>query len=150
MKVIKRNGDYEQLNFSKINYRLSKLVEKVPKLSGVIIDELCIQIITNLYDGITTKEIDEISARLSASKIDHPDYNSLASRISVSNLQKNTPKKFSEAVEILGSGVIHSKVIAVVKTFSKVINDSINDDNDYLFDFFVKNPRKELSVEKRR
>lgn len=136
MKVIKRNGTPEQLNFSKINYRLSKLVEKTPKLSGVIIDELCIQIITNLYDGITTKEIDEISARLSASKIDHPDYNTLASRISVSNLQKNTPKKFSEAIELLGPNVIHAKVIETVKSFSKVINDSINDDNDYLFDFF--------------
>jgi ribonucleotide reductase alpha subunit len=136
MKVIKRNGDSEQLNFSKINYRLAKLIEKKPVLSGVILDELCIQIITNLYDGITTKEIDEISARLSASKIDHPDYNTLASRISVSNLQKNTPKKFSQAVELLGPSIIHTKVLCAVKAFTKLIDDSVVDDNDYLYDFF--------------
>lgn len=136
MKVVKRSGEYEQLNFSKISYRLSKLVERKPCLDGVVLDELCIQIITNLYDGITTKEIDEISARLSASKIDHPDYSSLAARISVSNLQKNTPKKFSQAVDLLGPSVIHSRVLAVVKTHSKLIDDAIDSDNDYLYDFF--------------
>jgi ribonucleotide reductase alpha subunit len=136
MKVVKRNGDSEQLNFSKINYRLAKLIERKPVLSGVVLDELCIQIITNLYDGITTKEIDEISARLSASKIDHPDYNTLASRISVSNLQKNTPKKFSQAVEILGPSIIHAKVLGAIKAFTKLIDDSVVDDNDYLYDFF--------------
>jgi ribonucleotide reductase alpha subunit len=148
MKIIKRNGSEQQLNFEKIHYRIAKLVEKenskagLKVLGGVNLDELCIEIISNLFDGISTTQIDEISARLAAAKIDHPDYNTLAARISISNLHKNTPKKFSEAVEILHSSefgqtsVIDDNVMKAVRKNKELLDKTINFENDYLFDFF--------------
>lgn len=48
-------------------------------------------VITGLFPGITTTQLDELAAEAAANLIGkHPDYGLLASRIAVSNLHKNT------------------------------------------------------------
>lgn len=54
------------------------------------------RVITGLYSGVTTAELDNIAAETAASMInEHPDYNILAARIAISNLHKETKKVFS-------------------------------------------------------
>ena len=49
-----------------------------------------------MYSGITTVELDTLTAEISASMTTkHPDYGILAGRIAMSHLHKETNKKFS-------------------------------------------------------
>lgn len=52
--------------------------------------------ISGLYSGVTTVELDNLAAETAASMTTkHPDYAVLAARIAVSNLHKETKKSFS-------------------------------------------------------
>lgn len=160
MKVIKRDGTEQALDLKKILQRISKLADLqdpqlgLKQLKGVNCDALCIEIISNLYDGISSIEIDEISARIAAAKIEHPDYNSLAARIAVSNIQKNAPISFSKAMEILyddtdSMSLIDDKVMRAVRKNKQKLNRAISHTNDYLFDFFgVKTLEKSYLLKK--
>lgn len=55
-----------------------------------------------IFDGITTAQLDEYTANYASTlAAEHPDFAVLAGRIAVSNLQKQTTKVFSEAMEQL-------------------------------------------------
>lgn len=52
--------------------------------------------VNGLYPGVTTVELDTLAAETAASMTtDHPDYATLAARIEVSNLHKETKKQFT-------------------------------------------------------
>ncbi len=60
------------------------------------------KVVQGVYPGVTTVELDELAAQTAAScATKHPDFSTLAARISVSNLHKQTSKVFSDVVEIL-------------------------------------------------
>ena len=55
-----------------------------------------LKVIQGMYSGITTVELDTLAAEISASMTTkHVDYGKLAARIAISNLHKETKKKFS-------------------------------------------------------
>lgn len=57
---------------------------------------ITLKVISGLYSGVTTQELDSLAAEIAASMTtDHADYAILAARISVSNLHKETKKQFS-------------------------------------------------------
>ena len=98
--VIKRNGKKEEISFDKISKRLKNL-GKDPNLGKTPLQinytQLVQKICDRLYDGISTTLIDELTAQQCASLITtHPNYGVLASRILISNHQKNTPSSFFE------------------------------------------------------
>jgi len=100
MRVTKRNGELEEVAFDKILSRVKKLGQEV----GIQINyqQLVIKIIDQLFDTISTTKIDELLAEQCASMSTlNPDYGTLASRIVVSNHQKNTHSYFSNIVNIL-------------------------------------------------
>lgn len=54
------------------------------------------KVITGLYPGVTTVELDNLAAETAATLTTrHPDYAILAARIAVSNMHKETKKTFS-------------------------------------------------------
>ena len=60
------------------------------------------KVIDQLYDKISTTKIDELAAEQCASlSTQHPDYGTLASRIIISNHQKNTNPYFSNVMKTL-------------------------------------------------
>ena len=64
------------------------------------------KVIQGVYPGVTTMELDELAAQTAAScATKHPDFSTLAARISVSNLHKQTSKVFSDVVEVLRNNV---------------------------------------------
>ena len=58
------------------------------------------KVIESVYDGVTTAELDTVSASTAAHLCtEHPDYNGYAGRIAVSNHQKNTQPNFFKTMK---------------------------------------------------
>ncbi len=145
MYVIKRDGRKEPVKFDKITARIKKLCYG---LSTIVQPELvAMKVIEGLYDGVSTYELDNLAAEVAASKtIEHPDYALLASRISVSNLHKNTKKSFSDTIEDLyayidpitgeNASLIAEDVYKVVQDNAEYFDSHIIYDRDFKYDFF--------------
>jgi hypothetical protein len=100
MKVVKRNNIHEDVSFDKILNR----VKKIGKEFNVNINysQLVMKVIEQLYNGIPTKKIDELTAEQCAALCtQNPDYGTLAGIIVISNHQKSTSSSFKEVVEKL-------------------------------------------------
>ena len=101
MLVQKRDGRLETVKFDKITARIEKLCYGL-NMSFVEPIEIARKVIAGIYDKITTTELDELAAGTAASLTTvHPDYASLAARISISNLHKTTGKSFSSTIKRL-------------------------------------------------
>ena len=101
MYVLKRNGDREIVAFDKILARLKTLGAQA-KITAVNYTTLVIKIIDQLFDGIPTMKIDELTAQQCAMmSVQHPDYGTLASYIIISNAHKNIPGGFYDAMQVL-------------------------------------------------
>lgn len=132
MNVIKRNGTFEPVEFDKITLRLQNLCY------GLTIDPILItkKIIEGLYNNIHTSELDRLAAEILATMI-HPDYGKLASRISVSNLQKTTKEKFSEVItDLYEFNLIDNDVFSIVLKNVYFFNSLIHHENDFNYDYF--------------
>ena len=143
MKVVKRNGQEEPVSFDKVLQR----IRKASKGLQVNPDSLSQQVLARIYDGVKTSELDELTAQLSASlSTTHPDYGVLASRIAVSNHQKNTDSSFTKTVIALANQIdpktqehvsyVSDELVSVVKEHGTEIDARIDYTRDYLFDYF--------------
>ena len=130
MKVRKRNNEFEDVNFNKIASRIRKLTNN---LSDVSPDTVAQKVMSSLYDGISTEEIDTLSAETSASLLStEPDYEKLAARITASNIQKKTPPTFIEAMALMAEeNVLDPKLFKLIKVHPE-LDEAIkkNRDND--------------------
>ena len=123
-------------------------VKKLGQEAGIHINysSLVMKVIDQLYDTIPTAKIDELAAEQCASlSTNHPDYATLASRIIVSNHQKNTEPIFSNVImtlnefnDIKGNNkpLVSEMLCDFTKYFSKEINEMIDHERDYLIDYF--------------
>src|SRR3989338_11313696 len=95
MQVVKRDGREESVKFDKVTARIEKLCYSLDPEHVDPVD-VSKKVITGIYDGVTTSELDNLASEIAASlTTKHPDYARLASRIAISNLNKNTKKSFS-------------------------------------------------------
>lgn len=143
MRVIKRNGSYENVSFDKVLRRISILSEE---LEGIEADKVAQTICSRIFDGVTTTELDELTATTcSTMSTIHPNYAILASRVIISNLHKNTPKNFSDAVETLYNAtdsngnmmpIVSKELYYIVQENKSIIDEKIKHNRDYLFDYF--------------
>ena len=144
MYVTKRNGQKEIVSFDKILTRIKKLgAEAHIKLNYT---SLVMKVIDQLYDGISTTKIDELSAEQCASMASiHPDYNTLAGRIVVSNHHKNTHESFVEVMSQLyechdkhnkPSPLISKELYFIVNSNEEALNEMCDYSRDYLIDYF--------------
>ena len=144
MRVNKRNGEYQEVAFDKILRRIKTIGAEAN--ININYSLLVMKIIDQLYDGIKTSEIDNLTAQQCASEVTkHPDFGVLASRLTISNHQKNTSNSFSEVAEKLYKcSDIHGKHTPIVsEQFWNVVKDNgdeidnmIDYDRDYLIDYF--------------
>ena len=144
MRVIKRNGELEDLTFDKILNRIRKLGQD----AGIRVNyqSLVMKVVDQLYDKIPTSKIDELAAEQCAvMSTNHPDYATLAGRIVVSNHQKNTDPLFTNVMkELYEFKDIHGKNYSLVsdslweftEKYKKELNSMIVHDRDYLIDYF--------------
>jgi len=142
MNVVKRDGRREEVAFEKVQERIVK------SSVGLVVNATKVAqgVLTRIVDGITTTELDNITANLAYSwSTIHPDYSTLASRIAISNHQKNTPKTMLEVVNILcavkdktgrSASLLAADFIDTVRTNADAIEAHINYDRDFEIDFF--------------
>jgi ribonucleoside-diphosphate reductase alpha subunit len=136
MKVVKRSGDVVEMLFDKVTSRIRKL-NLQPEFEPLQVqpDKVAQKVFASLYDGISTSEIDTLSAEVAIGMItEHPDYETLAMRITVSNLQKTCPKTFSDCAVALHAKEILS--IEFMKTIKLEMDSWIVQKRDYDFGYF--------------
>ena len=89
MKVINRAGQLIDIHFDAIKTRIERLCDE-KMINEIEVDKVVIATINGIYDGITTSELDDLSARIAASlQSVHHLYDKLAARILGSNMEKN-------------------------------------------------------------
>ena len=137
MHVIKRHGEKQEVSFDKILRRI-KTLGKEAGLTNINYSSLALKVIDQLYDGIPTSKLDELASEQCASmNTTHYDYGHLASRISISNLQKNTKYSFFSVAEILyRNSLLSNDVWRCVETNRELIEKAIDYERDYLIDYF--------------
>jgi ribonucleoside-diphosphate reductase alpha chain len=144
MRVTKRNGKLQEIAFDKILERVRKLGQEAKV--QINYSSLAMKVIDQLYDKIETTKIDELAGEQCASlSTQHPDYGTLASRIVISNHQKNTDSVFSNVMKSLydftnvkgeNTPLVSEKLWEFTDNFSKELNDMIDYNRDYLIDYF--------------
>jgi ribonucleoside-diphosphate reductase alpha chain len=147
MQIKKRDGRLEKLSFDKIIYRLSKLCNdsSLCLLKTIDPDIIAQRVVSSIYDGVTSCELDEEAARIAISMTENPEYQKLASRIIISNAHKNTIECFSEVMENLYNNIdklgkpapiLADDIIEIIRKHKNTINFAIDYKKDYLFDYF--------------
>ena len=135
MFVITRSGKKEAVQFDKITHRIQKLSYG---LDTFFIDpmEIAKKTIQGLFDGITTVELDNLSAEVAAymSSV-HPDYSKLAARISMSNLHRKTSDSFVETVNTLEESLA-TNILELAEEHKDRINSEIAYSRDFEYDYF--------------
>ena len=144
MYVVKRNGEREIVSFDKILQRIKNTGQEANIQLNYTM--LAMKVIDQLYDGISTSQIDELTSEQCASLAStHPDYNILAGRIVVSNLQKNTRDELVKVVNDLyhfkdthgkHCPIVSEDLYKVVQYHSQRLEEMIDYSRDYLIDYF--------------
>ena len=145
MRVIKRNGEHEVIAFDKILARIRNVGQQAG-ITAVNYTALAMKVIDQLYDGIPTTKIDELTAEQCATMAtQHPDYGTLAAYIIVSNHHKTTPSTFYEAMRELHeftdvrgqpSPLIGDEFWDVVVDKRDELEAMIDVSRDFLIDYF--------------
>ncbi|KAK8942520.1 Ribonucleoside-diphosphate reductase large subunit [Platanthera zijinensis] len=146
MYVVKRDGRQEAVHFDKITARLKKLSYGLSQehCDPVLVAQ---KVCAGVYKGVTTTQLDELAAETAAALTgNHLDYASLAARIAVSNLHKNTKKSFSETVKEMynhfneragqKAPLISDEVYEIIMENATRIDSEIIYDRDFEYDYF--------------
>ncbi len=142
--VIKRDGHKEEVSFDKVTRRLRKLCYNLSnKVNPIIVAQ---KVCSQIYNNVTTIELDELAAQICISmSTQNLEYGLLASRIIISNNHKITSPSFSETIYILYNNkdknnnqcpLIDRQIYDIVMNNKDKLNDILDYDNDFLFDYF--------------
>jgi ribonucleoside-diphosphate reductase alpha chain len=146
MLVIKRDGRRESVKFDKITARIEKLCYGLD-VNYVHPVEVAKKVISGIYDGVTTVELDNLAAETAATlTVKHPEYAVLAARIAISNLHKVTSKSFSNTMKRLykyedpktgeHAPLISKDTYAIIKKHAAQLDSTIIYSRDYNYDYF--------------
>jgi len=147
MKILKRDGTLESLSFDKVLHRLKKLSKDVSlgELNTIDPDLIAQKTVSSIYDGISSSELDEEAARIAIGMIENIEYSQLASRIIISNIQKNTSDKFSHVIDMLyhnkdktgnHAPIVTKEMCDIIQEYKNEIDNAIDYKRDYLFEYF--------------
>jgi ribonucleoside-diphosphate reductase alpha chain len=145
MDIVKRNGSREALKLEKISSRIKKLTYGLHEL--VDPDKVSTKVVSGLYDGVSSTELDQLSAETAASMVTiHPDFGKLAARIGITSLYKDVEKDFSIIAKRLydyvnpktgeKAGMISDEVYNIIQKFAPQLDAMIVHDRDFNFDYF--------------
>ena len=145
LKIKKRDGEDVSFNPQKIYNR----IKRAAKGLNVNSDEIFIKVITSVpTEGlITTKELDKLVYEIAAAYTgSHHDYSRLASSVAISAYHKETKDSFSETMmELHETGVVNDKFIETINNYGpEKIDEVINHENDYNFDYFAWRSLQEM------
>jgi len=145
LKIKKRGGEDASFNPQKIYHR----IKRAAKGLNVNSDEIFIKVITSVpTEGeITTKELDKLVYEIAAAYTgSHHDYSRLASSVAISSYHKETSPSFSNTMHTLHvDGIVNDKFMEIIESYGPSnIDEVINHDNDYNFDYFAWRSLQEM------
>ncbi len=139
MTVTKRNGRREPVDLNKIVRAIGRCAEGLYEIDPM---RVATRTISGLYDGATTRELDELSIRTAAQLVaEEPEYGRLAARLLAAYIDKEVTGQeihaFSQSVarghEL---GLIGERLLGFVQTHARKLNDALDRENDRRFDYF--------------
>ena len=146
MQVVNRKGEREDVRFDAIHEKLRSLSYG---LDPVWVDPGHVTKLTieGLYDGVTTRELDQLAAETAASLASqHPDYSRLAARICVDDLHRSTKDTFTDVVTDLREYIdpesgkhaplISEEVYGIIMENAEILNNHIDYSRDHNYDYF--------------
>ena len=146
MQVVNRKGEREDVRFDAILEKLSSLTDGLDTdwVDAANLTKLTIE---GLYDGVTTRELDQLAAETAASLASHhPDYSKLAARICVDDLHRSTKESFSEVVTDLREFIdpesgahaplISEEVYEIIMANKEKLDNYIDYGRDFSYDYF--------------
>merc|ERR1712176_855626 len=145
MHVIKRDGERQEVKFDSITKRIRTLCDGLDPdyIDPVVVTK---KVIEGFYNGIPTSEIDKLAAETCAYMSQkHPDFSTLAARIAVSNLHKNTADSFTEACRLLyeyvdkqgrRASLLSDEVWEFISANSERLDSAIDYTRDHDYDYF--------------
>jgi ribonucleoside-diphosphate reductase alpha chain len=141
-KVIKRNGRVESLDLNKIHLMVD---EACKDLSGVSASQVEMQSGIQFYDGIATREIQEILIRSASDLIDldNPNYQFVAARLLLFSVRKSLYGKiqhhptFLDHIKKCVTAGVYDKEILTNYSEEELnkLGSYINHNRDYLFTY---------------
>ena len=145
LKIKKRSGEDASFNPQKIYNR----IKRAAKGLNINSDEIFIKVITSVpTEGeITTKELDKLIYEIAAAFTgSHHDYSRLASSVAISAYHKETDPSFSNTMMTLHKeGIVNDEFINMINNYgASNIDEIINHDNDYNFDYFAWRSLQEM------
>ncbi|WP_437728944.1 ribonucleoside-diphosphate reductase subunit alpha [Sorangium sp. So ce861] len=160
MRVTKRNGSSEPVDVNKIVRAVSRCCAA---LSDVDALRVATKTISGLYDGATTRELDQLSIQTAASLIaEEPQYAKLAARLLATYIDKEVRNQeihaFSQSVAMgRRLGLINERLHDFVAQNARKLNDAIEPSRDHELEYFglrtlydrylLKHPEARLVIE---
>lgn len=146
IKVIKRNGKKEPVMLDKIVDRITQQTYGLDQ-KWIVPFEVAQKVIEGITPDIKTSVLDQLAMETAASlTTKHPDYSTLAARLAITALHKETKKSFSETVSELYKYIDpktrkHSPIISkdfynLVKRNADELDSAIVHSRDHNFDYF--------------
>jgi ribonucleoside-diphosphate reductase alpha chain len=160
MCVKKRNGSSEPVDLNKIVRAVGRCAAG---LGGVDAMRVATRTISGLYDGATTRELDQLSIQTAAALIaDEPEYAKLAARLLSTYVHKEVRGQevhaFSQSIA-LGQrlGIVNDRLAEFVTRNARKFNDAVDPARDREFEYFglrtlydrylLKHPRARTVIE---
>lgn len=139
MRVRKRDGSFEPVDVNKIVRAVSRSCQGLDQVDAL---RVATRTISGLYDGATTKELDELSIQTAASLIaEEPQYSKLAARLLAVFIDKEVGGQmihsFSQAISHgHQEGVISDQVMALVGGHQRKFDDAVDPQRTDLIEYF--------------
>jgi ribonucleoside-diphosphate reductase alpha subunit len=141
--VLNRANEKINVDFSRItdrNRELSNNEYYGRKLEFVDLQKITDEVSKRFKNGMTTSQLDLETSRICSQKSTlHSDYEYLAARVLISDLQKRIPYTMSEFVNFMSLGKYcrySKKFIDITKKYSQYIDNIIHYERDYLYKIF--------------
>jgi ribonucleoside-diphosphate reductase alpha chain len=139
MRVKKRAGEYEPVDVNKIVRAVSLCCAGLAEVDPM---RVAMRTISGLYDGATTRELDQLSIQTAASLIaEEPQYSRLAARLLCAFIDKEVRNQnimsFSQSVRAaFENGLVSQALADFVAAHHRKLDQSIRPERNDLFEYF--------------
>ena len=142
--VVNKRGQHVPVDFNKILRRLDALKNMEPELDIDVV-EIAQHTIKMMVNGVSTRELDNISAQFCANSITTDySYDKLAVRIEVDNLHRETKDLYEDAVAEICNyfvdgehvKILHPKLVDFAYEYKSEINGALDYSKDYKYSYF--------------
>jgi ribonucleoside-diphosphate reductase alpha chain len=139
MAVTKRSGEREPVDVNKIVRAVSRCCDGLNEVDTM---RVALKTIAGLYDGATTRELDELSIRTAASFMaEEPEYSQAAARLLGGFIDKEVQGQgiysFSQSIRTgFDVGLINERVLAFVEANARKLNAAVDAARTQRFEYF--------------